>query len=648
MTPNLPAWTALDSVALPSPPGAPGEAGGLTVLVASDGAVEAGWASACAVELARSWATAGYRVVLADADVLAPTLHEELRLPNHEGLSDVLLWGASVRRVAQVVKDGGFYLMSAGTVVADGAAPFRADRWSDLCRGFGEAGVILAAFTREASVSSEPVLARASEVVLLAGETEDLSLLADRIGVPVVGVVGRRDGGAETTGEEPDVTEAGARGGVEEADPYEVQADGQAPVDVGDEEVRAPGSETWGANAPPIDGGGGEATEPVAAGWDLVEPAGSEAEATVSMNPDLPEVEVSEGVGSVGPQSDGSESVESTMEPGGSGGDASGNAEEKREGFGEGEVEGLEVEGTSTTELGNAAIGDAQAADEESVATSDQAELGSPPGPPLNEILEEEATPPVVSSRRGPVLFVVLIVVLLGIVGAALLGFLRIPGIPQLLGSPAQSGVQQSSAAVVNPVGSFPTPSSDVTPVASHPAEVARGKADPAELTPVARFDIAIAAYRNAAVAAGRASRLRRAVPGLLVTCVPVEVKGKLFHRVLVGVAATSEDAAALTERVARATGLSSSSWVTRSTPRAFYFGESAEQGVAAGRVEELEARGLPAYALAVDYSDGSVRYRVYVGAFADRVEASYMSTRLKELGLDGTTLSDRFGRLPE
>ena len=73
-----------------------------------------------------------------------------------------------------------------------------------------------------------------------------------------------------------------------------------------------------------------------------------------------------------------------------------------------------------------------------------------------------------------------------------------------------------------------------------------------------------------------------------------------------------------------------------------------AERDAAETRAQELEAVDVPAYVLAVDYSDGSVRYRVYAGAFADRTEASSLSALLQKQGLDGATLSDRIGRLPE
>ncbi|MCG6957407.1 MAG: SPOR domain-containing protein, partial [Gemmatimonadetes bacterium] len=544
MTSNLPAWTALDSGALPMPSADPGDGGAVTAIVATAGAVEAGWASGGAVALAHAWATAGRRVVLTDADMLVPTLHAELGLPNQEGLSDVLLWGASVRRVARPVEDGGFYLMSAGTVVADGTEPFEASRWAHLCDGFREAGVVLAVFAPESSVSIGPVLAQASEVVLLAEPSEDLGQLAATIRLPVRGVVGR----GEAEAEEP-------------------ETDAPTPMEAGD------------------------GTSDAAVAVEPEVPAAADAGALES--PDVPTAE-SEGNAPDEPLPRGSEASDAIE----------GGAETEQrgsEGFGE-VTDGTEaVDGRDATRLAEPA-GPAASRD-----SADAAITGS-------DRVRKKAVPPQPRSlRRGRVVVVVVIAVLLGIVAAGLLGFLRIPGIPPLFGASAHSGGQQSSTSVDEPAASLPPASTDATPASPHPAEMPPATTDPAETTPVARFDIAIAAYRDATAAAETASRLRRTVSGVVVTSVPVEVKGTLYYRILVGVAADSKEVAALRARIAKATGLGPASWVTRSTPLAFSFGEVADQATAASRVEDLVGLDLPAYALAVDYSDGSVRYRVYV-----------------------------------
>jgi hypothetical protein len=71
-------------------------------------------------------------------------------------------------------------------------------------------------------------------------------------------------------------------------------------------------------------------------------------------------------------------------------------------------------------------------------------------------------------------------------------------------------------------------------------------------------------------------------------------------------------------------------------------------QEAALRRSGVLQGLGVPSYVLAVTYSDGSVRFRVYAGAYADEAEATYLSGLLQERGLSSATLSERTGRLPE
>jgi hypothetical protein len=68
-------------------------------------------------------------VILVDADVETPSLHEYLEVPNLEGLSDVLLYGASLERVMVEPPREPFRLVTSGTVVADPAALRGSDRW---------------------------------------------------------------------------------------------------------------------------------------------------------------------------------------------------------------------------------------------------------------------------------------------------------------------------------------------------------------------------------------------------------------------------------------------------------------------------------------------------------------------------------------
>jgi hypothetical protein len=87
---------------------------------------------------------------------------------------------------------------------------------------------------------------------------------------------------------------------------------------------------------------------------------------------------------------------------------------------------------------------------------------------------------------------------------------------------------------------------------------------------------------------------------------------------------------------------------IIRPTSGAFDLGQTADREAAQERARDLYEAGLPAYVLAVDYSDGSTRYRIYVGAYADEQEAAHLSNVLAEQGLGLFPFSYRTGRLPE
>jgi len=137
-------------------------------------------------------------------------------------------------------------------------------------------------------------------------------------------------------------------------------------------------------------------------------------------------------------------------------------------------------------------------------------------------------------------------------------------------------------------------------------------------------------------------------MPDVLFMVVPVEVNGRSYYRALAGPATDSADAAALRERIASATGRDPTDWVLRRTPQAFEMGEMPDLQAAQEQVGVLRGLDVPAYVLAVDYSDGSVAFRVYAGAYADEAEASLLLRHIADSGLSAAHLSDRKGRLPE
>lgn len=176
MTRELPDWQPFDpsagSVSTAATPPSPDESGRRVVVVVPTASVErGGWAARTAVALARTWGSEGTKVFLADLSVRRPVLHEVVGVENGEGISDALLYGASIQRIA-VSTDEPFFFAPAGTVVPDAEPVLGHPRWEVLTQGFSSAGVTLVLYVPLDLPGTTSLLQRASEVILLATEEE--------------------------------------------------------------------------------------------------------------------------------------------------------------------------------------------------------------------------------------------------------------------------------------------------------------------------------------------------------------------------------------------------------------------------------------------------------------------------------------------
>jgi hypothetical protein len=386
---DIPKWTPFTPGFAPDLPVPVGEPGRVVGLISTEGAIRRGWAAEVACGLAEAWSARGLRIVLADAGLDHPTLHVELSIPNDEGLCDALLWGASVKRVARAVRERGFYVVTAGTPVADAQAAFSGKRWGQLCDGFRQSGVNLALLVPAHETSVASVLARATDVILLATPDEDVATIAwDVLGM-VRGVVGPESGIPFDLGvvdfppAEPEGPDKAWGEAVTDAMAGLARRSAQEPSEA--EETSGDGPEAEEASA-----GGEEAEEPTAPG-------------------DAPEGGAGKRTTSVAP--------------------------------------GQKVE-KSPTEEGALPAGPARAA-----AGPDAVERGMladevdlPPSPPSDvrrsrEVREPRPDRP--SGRRRNVLLLVLLLVIVGTAVAARVGYVDIPGI-----TPAQS---DASPAPVEP-----------------------------------------------------------------------------------------------------------------------------------------------------------------------------------------------------
>ena len=100
------------------------------------------WGAEAGLRVARGWAATGRKVLLADAALDDPILHAVAGTEHAEGISDVVLYGASVQRVASPV-DGAVLVVSAGTPVGDAEEVLAHARWGAIIDGFREAGATL-------------------------------------------------------------------------------------------------------------------------------------------------------------------------------------------------------------------------------------------------------------------------------------------------------------------------------------------------------------------------------------------------------------------------------------------------------------------------------------------------------------------------
>ncbi len=517
MTHHTPTWTPFDDGSPPVLPEPERAAGRVVALLVAKGADDGGWGTEVAVGLVRGWVARGLRVVFADAGFESPTLHDAFGLKNEEGLTDALLWGASVQHVARPLPEGGFYVITAGTAVPKGGSALRSPRWYQLCGGFQEAGVSLIALLPMDKPGSSAVLGAATDVVILAAPDEEIQGLLGSWAPKLRAIVGRG-----------------------------------APMD-------RPAVATADVTAPEADPPESDVTEPV--GTPLVEVA-------VPLEDD----------------DWGDEIGGSLPEP-------------------------LKVE-TRVPEAPKAKA--KRKPDRKDPAPKDSPLLRKSHGP----------------DRRN-IVIAVAVLAFLAVVLAFWMGLL-----------PGFGGEDTPSEDVAD--------SAEVTPEPTPEPASAAASVAPSESSPLMGYSVAMEAHQEVAVANRRVAALSRQIPGVVFASVPVEVNGRVFHRVLAGPALDFADASRLSGAVAQAAGLDPSTWVIRETPWAFQVGEMADNDAADRRVSTLSELGIPAYVLAVDYSDGSTRYRVYTGAYSNEVEASHLSRVLAERGLGAAALSDRIGRIPE
>lgn len=696
MTESLPNRSAFDADA---PPALPDSDGRVVAVVTTESAAD--WASAGVVELCKAWGRRGRRVVLFDGGIDRPSLHGFLGRDNDEGLTDAVVYGASVGRVARRVVDQPLFFVPAGTVVADPGGVLEHPRWAGMCRGFLQAGATLVVFVPVAGPGVRRALSDATDVVVLAEAGDDVAAMIGDQATKVRAVLGGEGFRAPEAPFSVDEGLAGAPEGL--TDPEDGLAGADAvpelgmdlpdavtiPGEEGDADESSEGDEAFGVDAASPEG---DPFAPVETPGEEVEddPFGLDESGEASTESfDLDHESFATDAGADDPFH--SMDVADDEAEGGWGGldaDAStddGGAEahdlEQDVVFGGAADAGATVadDPFDGLEFVPDADGSRASADEE--PASDRAGFPSEPtdddlddpfaaaGFPLAEPSDE--VPPPAGGDED----------LMDPLGAPPRDDSeeRVPTADEIIAE-AEAGEAEQAAGIPpakvaakresNPVTlvvllllllgvvagawwfgyleipGLARPTVEALPggtaLAASPGEDAARPTTPT----AAAFSVALESHRDADVAWRRMDELAARLPDRLWIVAPVDVDGTVYHRVLAGPATDSAAAESLAVSLAGILGADASEWVVRATARAFFLGMEDDRTTALDRAAGLREDGVPAYVLSVRGPGGTARYRVYAGAYADADEASHLAAVLQERGLTAT-LSERSGDVP-
>ena len=598
MSSGPPAWQPIDPTAgmlpaaLDATLSSSGSVAGSVALWVSP-EIDRRWGVEVSLLVGRGWARKGRSVLLADASLDDPSLHRVVAGPNDEGVSDVILYGASVDHVARPAGDG-LLVAPAGTPVGDAAGVLAHPGWDAVVRGFRKAGALLLLHLPAETPGGADLLARAVGIIVISKAATDVRKVpcADRV-LAVLGPAGTAQPESRTA-----LTPIG------EVRPTADPSVGPEPW----EEVTATESGMAHSTTAP---------EPRL----TVEPLSE---------PDAEDVnDASVGTGALSSTGGGSES------PGAVLGDRAspepGPPPHTAQEMGVASVVGAHFEGDPVAEVTD--VGARAGAEEPAVVASEVIDAGCPP-----EVAgrADSAGPGRRGSRPRRVVAACLSVLIVAAGGAAAgeyLGFLSVPRIGILERLPLVAG---------RPTGPRPDPTSPEPSPAETP--------DPLPETPVITHVLMADAWGDIETGLNTVRALQQRLPGLLFfLTVRGGADGADEFVLLVGPAYTATGAEGLRELLARTLdGPDPSTWTVQEAPYSFLLGEYSEATDALDRVQSLAALSIPAHVLQVNYPDGAINLRVYAGAFTDESQAAPMERLLRANGLDDADLLERRGRIPE
>ena len=692
MNPENQAWQPLD----PATGSLPGEiesalGGGdsvsACVVILVDSEIDRDWGAQASVAVAKRWAASGRRIILADACLDGPVLHEAVGVENGEGVSDMVLYGASAQRITERVEDG-LMLAPAGTPVIEVADVLAHVKWDMVIRGCREAGATLVFHVSTGTPGVEAMTKRAEGVLVLAFPSKDVDAILGSESGPLIAVLGPANGDVPSVDgdyEEGDVASVDVLPGppVSEAEKALVGEPSPAPP-VSEAEKALVGEPS---PAPPVS----EAEKAL-----VGEPGPPEDEAPPTFSADdLPKTTDAFSLsGLKGAQYDSEDSPEVGLDPGQAppsrpdeaemgtsldvestalvddGGESAADVESTGAGVSDDDdLAGVDVGVAETADSGSgvmAGLGEpapASGAPAELDAEDAPGEVGVAASPGL---FSAAASPPALGVEASPVAFTVQpspteergeADEAEGKAGGRFRGLARLRWqrrrevfIRLTLITLATSLVGGGGFYAIAYSGLINIPG--VTPDARvrtyvPPPETLPG---PTPQTPIMTHVLFIDFWSEIEDAWAIRDALRGRLPNLLFFVTPLDVNGRSQFALYAGPAYNAVEATALREPIAvvMTDRENPDDWEVRDRQYSFYFGEYESTVNAQGRVEALARTSIPAYSLQVAYADGSTRVRVYGGAFRDEIEAEEMGRIINAADIGALVLTPRRGTLPE
>jgi len=614
-----------------------GGAGRIVVLAATPFARAEGWAAKAVVSLARGWAERELRIFLMDLGLDAPSLHEALGVPNHEGVSDAFLYGASVQRIAQPALGEAIFFASSGTATTDPEQILAHPRWNDLAGGFSEADATLLLYLPTELPGADRILNRATDVLFLAGQGESSAAHLGQASVKVLAMFGPMG----SPPEDEEVMEGMGAPEEDEADLIEgpdgtISEEMFSSSDGDDSELAgtlrlADGFVAEVAEEEPISVA--EDEEPVSE--ESEEEFGPHGVATGDTYPD--EIVFDDDMPATGDAESAEPGIDfaaqevPAQEPPDFGADFADMPDLD---------EGAPQAPASSPPFGEVVQGSAIEADEETLRAglTDEEEAGPQEADPASGPIPPGARPDRFANgrqrpksrlrprprRRFPFRLLGGIMALLAVVvavGGTALGWFVAPGfgwLAEIVGEEA-------------------------------PPEVT--VRDEMVLEPSLLFSLELYAYEEdeRGLAVDMRNTLRERHPDLLFNLTPVETEGAVRYLVHAGPAADMVEAenlrAPLGETLIRD---DSGAWRIRSTPLAFSLGRHESLSEAEEAARAAEVAGVLAYIVQLTFPDSTAGFEVLSGAFGAAEDTRWWYRALQEAGFRDALLVERRGRPPE